>query len=346
MASAKARGRNVRKPDFNNILKVLNKQKPDRFTLFEYYMNNEVYDYFTQGTPFHASDDPVEQGRYVIEAFKNAGYDYAQMIAGKYQFNYGHFDTYKTRSLNAGAMIEDEESFEAYEWTDPNKVDFSPLEKLEKYLPDGMKLIVSNNESVFGGAVRLMGYDNLCYMLMDDRELVRQVWNEVGSRVLRYNEQLVQYDSVGAVIVNDDWGFNTQTLISPNDLREFVFPWHKKIVETIHKAGKPAILHSCGNLGAVYEDIINDMGYDGKHSYQDNICPVETMYDQYGDRLAIMGGIDVDYMCRMPEEEITKRSRSMLERAADKGGFALGSGNSIADFVPLKNYLAMLKAIE
>ena len=36
----------------------------------------------------------------------------------------------------------------------------------------------------------------------------------------------------------------------------------------------------------------------------------------------------------------------MLERAADKGGYALGSGNCIADFVPLKNYLAMIKAIE
>ena len=68
--------------------------------------------------------------------------------------------------------------------------------------------------------------------------------------------------------------------------------------------------------------------------------------DPDGDRLAIMGGMDVDYLCRTPEEEITKRARAMLERAADKGGYALGSGNSIADFVPLKGYLAMIKAIE
>ena len=48
----------MRKPDFNNILKVLNKQKPDRFTLFEYHINNEVFDHFTQGTSLHASPDP------------------------------------------------------------------------------------------------------------------------------------------------------------------------------------------------------------------------------------------------------------------------------------------------
>ncbi|MBR5226195.1 MAG: hypothetical protein IKV90_11120 [Clostridia bacterium] len=95
-----------------------------------------------------------------------------------------------------------------------------------------------------------------------------------------------------------------------------------------------------------YDININDMGYDGKHSYQDNICSVGNMYDQYGDRLAIMGGIDIDYMCRMPEEEITRRAKAMLERAEDKGGYALGGGNSIADFVPLKSYLAMIEAIK
>lgn len=54
----------------------------------------------------------------------------------------------------------------------------------------------------------------------------------------------------------------------------------------------------------------------------------------------------MDYLCRMPEEEITRRSRVMLERAADKGSYALGSGNTIAYYVPLKNYLAMIKAID
>ena len=129
-------------------------------------------------------------------------------------------------------------------------------------------------------------------------------------------------------------------------MREFVFPRHKKIVETIHKAGKPAILHSCGNLDMVYDDIINDLGYDGKHSYQDIICPVEDMYERLNGKLAVMGGIDVDFLCRASVDEISARSRAMLERTLDRGGFALGSGNSIADFVPLENYLAMINAVK
>ncbi len=76
-------------------------------------------------------------------------------------------------------------------------------------------------------------------------------------------------------------------------MREYVTPWHKKIVELIHEAGRPAILHSCGNLVPLWEDIIDDIGYDAKHSYEDTILPVEEAYQTYGDRIAILGGIDM-----------------------------------------------------
>ena len=40
-----------------------------------------------------------------------------------------------------------------------------------------------------------------------------------------------------------------------------------------HDAGKPFILHSCGNLEAVYPDLIDDVGIDAKHSNEDTIAP-------------------------------------------------------------------------
>jgi hypothetical protein len=30
-------------------------------------------------------------------------------------------------------------------------------------------------------------------------------------------------------------GFKTQTLLSPNVYREYVFPWHKRLVEAMHQ---------------------------------------------------------------------------------------------------------------
>jgi uroporphyrinogen decarboxylase len=150
---------------------------------------------------------------------------------------------------------------------------------------------------------------------------------------------------VGALVSNDDWGFKTQTMMAPSDMRKYVVPWHKKIAEVIHKAGKPAILHSCGNFKYIMDDIIEDIQYDAKHSFEDTIMPVEVAYETYGSRIAILGGLDVNFICRSSPDVIKKRAFSMLERAKGKGGYALGTGNSVPDYIPLENYLAMISVI-
>jgi uroporphyrinogen decarboxylase len=174
--------------------------------------------------------------------------------------------------------------------------------------------------------------------------LARDVFAGGGSRLAPHYQLAAPHASVGACISNDDWGFKTQLMLSPAAMREYVFPWHRRIVEAIHAAGKPAILHSCGNLETVMEDIIADMRYDGKHSFEDVICPVEAAYDRWGGRVAILGGIDLDFICRSSVEDIRERSRLMLERGVSKGGYALGTGNSVPEYVDDEKYFAMTSA--
>ena len=57
-----------------------------------------------------------------------------------------------------------------------------------------------------------------------------------------------------------------------------------------------------------------------------------------------MGGIDLDFVCRKTPEEVYNRSCAMLERSRERGGYALGSGNSIPNYVPYDNYIAMIAA--
>lgn len=46
---------------------------------------------------------------------------------------------------------------------------------------------------------------------------------------------------------------------------------------------------------------------------------------------------------RSSPTHIRKRSEKLLEQTKTKGGYALGSGNSIPDYVPYKNYFAMIQ---
>ena len=90
--------------------------------------------------------------------------------------------------------------------------------------------------------------------------------------------------------------------------------------------------------------LIDELKYDAKHSWEDIICPVEKGWQLWGERIAILGGIDMDFLVRQTPAEIRHRSVEMLKMTGSKG-YALGSGNSIPAFVPIENYLAMISSI-
>ena len=333
-----------RAPEFENLLKVLNRKKPSRPVLFEFFLNDRLYKSLSGIADWPGADD---WSKAAIGAYAAAGYDYATVQGCSLDFpslQRGEKGK-KTVSLNEGAVITDRESFSRYPWPDPDGLDYSRLSRLAPLLPDGMKFVVWGGScGVLETVIKLVGYERLCYMLCDDEGLAGDIFGEVGARILRSYEICAKVSSAGALISNDDWGFNTQTMLSPEDMRRYVFPWHKKIVKTIHAAGKPAILHSCGNLDAVMDDVIGDMGFDGKHSYEDTFMPVETAYEKYGGKIAVLGGVDVDFLCRSSPERIFDRSRAMLEKSSKRGGYALGSGNSIPYYVPDESYFAMILA--
>jgi len=303
-------------------------------------MNPTVYVLFAG---HKLEDDTVEANhRMIIDAFHAGGYDYSFVHSCSFSFPIKERHHQKTVSLNAGFVITDEKSFEEYKWPDPESFDYSKLKRLGSYMPDGMKLMVCGPCGVLENVIALTGYENLCYMLADEPGLAERIFNEVGSRLLGYYQISAEYDSVGLLMVNDDWGFNTQTFLSPDDMRRYVFPWHKKIVETAHKHNKPAILHSCGYAGEVMEDIIEDIKFNGRHSYEDAIQPVEECYKRWGKRIGTIGGIDIDFLIKSSPVEIQNRCSAMLELAEEYGSYALGSGNSVPEYVPYVNYRAMI----
>ncbi len=336
----------MRKPDFNNLLKVLHREKPDRPTLFEFFLNDDLNLKLT-GVQNYDPNDKYSRYKVLIQAYTNAGYDYVTILGSDFHFPSKRHqeEGQKTVSLNEGGVIFDRESFNSYQWPDPDDYDYSILSDLEEYLPDGMKFIVYSYDGVLENVIRLTGFENLCYIIKEDPVLADDIFSSVGSRLAHYYSLCLRYSSVGAAISNDDWGFVSATMLSPQDIRRFVIPWHKKIADTIHSAGRPAILHSCGNLENVMDDIIDYIGYEAKHSYEDKIIPVEKAYEKYGKRIAILGGIDVDFICRHTPQEVYERSAAMIEKTSELGGYALGSGNSIPSYVPDETYMAMIAAV-
>jgi len=336
-------------PDFNQLLKVLRREKPDRPVLFEFYMDGPVLEKLA-GNSLAAGGTPEDRVRRLIRAAGNGGYDYCLLPAWEFPdmvtfpSNNDHAEK-ASRSMNDGAIIFDEESFEAYPFQSVHPDAYAVLERAAGDLPEGMKFMICSKGGVEENMIELIGYQNLCFMQMDDPALVRKVADAVGNCLFAHYKEALQYDSLGAIMLNDDWGFRSQTLMPPAFLREYVIPWHRKIAKLAHDAGLPVMLHSCGELKEVWADIIEDVQADAKHSYEDAILSVEEAYVKYGSRIAIMGGIDVDFLCRADPDEIYRRCAAIIEQTDGCTGYALGSGNSIAGYVPVEGYEAMVRAV-
>lgn len=248
----------------------------------------------------------------------------------------------RTWAEGGKGIITSWENFENFPWEVLNLGVEEYYNFLNENLPEGMKIVVE--ASVYEQIMeRLLGYENLFYLLYDEPKLVKAVFDKLGKIVYEYYKNVISLDCVGAIFHPDDLGFKTSTMLSPNVLRELVFPWFKKYASLAHQYGKTFWYHCCGYKDEIMEELIKDVKIDALHSFEDVCCPVTEFKRKYGDRIGILGGIDMDKLCRLGEGDLRKYVKYVLDKCMAGGRYALGSGNSVANYVPVKNYLIMLE---
>ena len=233
------------------------------------------------------------------------------------------------------------EDFERYPWPKAEDADYYPLEYLAKTLPEGMA-IIARVGGILEQVMWLVGYETFAMLLYDDPALIAAMFSKIEEIFIPIAQNLAQMNRVMALWMGDDMGYRSATMVAPKHLRQYVFPIQKKIATIAHENGIPFMLHSCGQLEAVMEDLICDVQIDCKHSFEDVILPVEAFSSRYGDRISVIGGLDIDLLCRGSEEQIRQRTRKILQACAPSRGYMLGTGNTMANYVPLKNFLTML----
>jgi uroporphyrinogen decarboxylase len=262
------------------------------------------------------------------------------------------FDLGPQPQLPAGhPSYQSEEGARVFGWDDLDKVkwpdvarpiNFEPFEIVAGLIPEGVKIVGGVCAGPFEVASqRIFGVMGLSLMLADDPGLVRAVFEKLGALYVSANRTLASMDAIGACRQGDDLGFKTSTFLPPQVLRECVFPIYKGMADAAHAAGKPFVLHSCGDLHEVYEDLIG-CGIDAKHSFEDQILPVAEFKKQYGRRITPLGGLDVDFICRSDESALRAYTRKAVEQCWTDGHWALGTGNSLTDYMPVGNYLVVL----
>ncbi|HPI73002.1 MAG TPA: uroporphyrinogen decarboxylase family protein, partial [bacterium] len=66
---------------------------------------------------------------------------------------------------------------------------------------------------------------------------------------------------------------------------------------------------------------------------------------RYGDRLALIGNVDVDLLARGTADAVAAETKRLIGALGPGGGYCVGSGNTIPNYVRPENYRAMLETV-
>ncbi len=240
-------------------------------------------------------------------------------------------------------IITNEADFEAFPWPDPETFDDSAFALADQIMPRNMKVICHIGK-IFNPVWWLMGFEDFCMALVDNPGLVERMFEKVGSIQFGVLERVLEHRCVGAYWHSDDVAFATSLMVSPDVLRCYAFPWFRRLVELAHDRGVPAVYHSDGKLDLILEDII-DIGFNGLNPVEPKAMDIVELKGRVQGRLCLLGNIDLNYTltCGTPQE-VDEEVKARIRALAPGGGYCLSSANSIPDYVPFENYLAMREA--
>jgi uroporphyrinogen decarboxylase len=191
----------------------------------------------------------------------------------------------------------------------------------------------------------MMGFESFSIALFENEELITLLNNKLGELVVSMFEYFAQSNNIDAIWYSDDIAYTSSLLVSPDVLDKYFFPWLKKIGDLARKYNKPFIYHTDGIIYDVMDKIIS-CGVDSIHPIEPKAMNIADVKQRYGNQLCLIGNIDIDLLARGSVDEIRKNVIKNIEQAGYNGGYCVGSGNSIPEYVKLENYITMIETVK
>lgn len=338
-------------PDYTNILMVLNNQRPNYLPLYEHHIDTP---FISKVSGEELSSDGLNPNeleefyRKIISFWRDMTYD-------AFDFEAAICDIFPGHGAIMGGMkgpIQNRADFNRYPWDDIPRIfqeTYVPhFEAIRKVLPHGMKAYGGCGYGIFEASQDLVGYEPLCLMQYLDPELYTDLFLRIGDLYFELWTWVIKNCSDIFVFyrMGDDLGYKTSTMLEPEIIRQYIFPQYRRIIDLVHNSGKKFLLHSCGNIFTLMEDIIN-LGIDAKHSNEDQIAPFSEWIEKYSERIGLFGGFDMNELIMNDYDYVFEKVRVEGSRfRAMAKGYGLGSGNSIPDYMQEEGFMAMIDAVK
>ena len=198
------------------------------------------------------------------------------------------------------------------------------IEYVKRQYPDKC-LIWGSHIGPFTAAYMAMGFERFFMTLTDNPNLAHQV---LETRTDWCIAMYKKAQEVGAevLVLGDDAGTSEGPMISPKMWREFVFPYHKRIVDAL---SVPVIWHSDGDITSLLSMAV-EAGFAGYHGV-DAIAglSLRKVKEEFGEELVLIGNVDIRVLFADDLDAVRCEVNRCITEGAPGGRYMFASCNSI-----------------
>jgi len=138
----------------------------------------------------------------------------------------------------------------------------------------------------------------------------------------------------------EDLGYKNGLFASPRVLNELIFPYYKQMVDFFHAYDLPVVLHSCGSTAQALPLIVA-AGFDALNPMERKARDNDPFVfaEQYGDRLAFVGGLDARVFETNDKEIVRREISAYIEGMKARGArLVFASDHSLSTNVRYDTY--------
>jgi len=217
---------------------------------------------------------------------------------------------------------------------DERRINFEAYRKAKADAAAKEKYFVWSGVNVFEMIHPLCGHEYMLYGMADDPEWVEDMVKVYIDTSLQLQEILFAKEGKpDGIMYYEDMGFKNRPFMSPTMFKEIIWPAHKRSFDFAHARDLPVIMHSCGFIEPLLPALV-EAGLDCLQVIEIKAgMDLLRIYDNFGDKLSLMGGIDVRTLYSNDKAIIDKELESKIPIVKKGHGYCLHSDHSIPNTV-------------
>jgi uroporphyrinogen decarboxylase len=238
-------------------------------------------------------------------------------------------------------IIKSIEDLENFEFPRIDQLNFDILEETLSRAKEEYPVMVFSHAAVTLPFEIRGGIDKLVYDIFREPTFARKLIEKAFKYQIDLIKKFIEY-GVDIIVEGDDLADSKGPLFSPKILREFFFPYLKKIIEECKSNDVIVMKHTDGNVYPILDELVN-FGIDGLHPMEPGVMDIGKVKKTYGERIFLRGNVDCIHILPYgTEDEVRADVRRCIDAGAKGGGFILSDSNSLHSNVKTENIKIMV----